>query len=177
MELEEPIESLYFNWLCAKVMRVDVPTPSLTYWKLLRELQNTEFVWKIPMDDNRAEDGKELRNEFLLEARIQTDEEWFHIGCSILEMFIAFSKRAAFITDRSPQEWFWEFIGNLGLASFNDAGFNLFILTDILYTFIWRTYDYHGNGGMFPIRHPRRDQREVEIWYQFCDYLEEQEDL
>ncbi len=176
MELEEPIESLYFNWLCAKVMRVDVPTPSNTYWKLLRELQNTEFVWVVSMDDNRAEDGKELRHEFLLEARIAVDQEWLNIGCSIFEMLIAFSRRASFTTDRSSPEWFWEFIDNLGLAGFNDASFNLFVITDILYSFIWRTFDYHGNGGMFPLKHPHQDQRKLEIWYQFCEYLIEHED-
>lgn len=177
--LEEPIESLYFNWLASQVMKVEVPTPSLTYWKLFRELQNTEFVWTLdaPMDDNRAEDGKELRKEFLRQIRTEPDNDWFNIGCSVLEMLVAFARRAEFAADRTVQDWFWEFLDNLGLSTFNDASFNLFVITDILYAFLWRTYDYHGNGGLFPIRYPHEDQRKVDIWYQFCAYLNEHEDL
>ena len=37
--MDEPIEETYFKWLYHKVASVDFPTPSLTYWALLRELQ------------------------------------------------------------------------------------------------------------------------------------------
>ena len=94
--MDEPIESTYFNWLCAKVMQIENPTPSLTYWNLLRELHNTEFVWLISGDDNRAADGLDLRLEFTREASLPPDPNWPYIGCSILEMFIALSSRAQF---------------------------------------------------------------------------------
>lgn len=169
--IDEPIESIYFNWLCAKVQRVEVPTPSLTYWKLLRELHNTEFVWNVSMDDNRVEDGKELRLEFLRQSHMKAEERWYHVECSVLEMMIAFSRRAEFSTSTSAKEWFWIFLENLDLLEFNDASFVQAPVVDILYRFIWRTYDFDGTGGMFPIEHPRNDQRKVEIWYQFCEYL------
>lgn len=171
IELDEPLESAYFNWLSAKIMKIKNPTPSLTYWKLLRELQNTEFVWLVPMDDNRAEDGKELRHEFLRLTGIRADEGWFDVGCSIFEMIVAMSGRASFQTDRSPSDWFWEIMDNLGLSRYNDAEFKQHEVSDILYTLVWRTYDYNGNGGMFPIERPQYDQRKVEIWDQFSEYL------
>lgn len=172
VKLNEPIESAYFNWLAAKVKkRSEVTTPALTHWNLFRELQNTEFVWLVPLDDNRAADGKELRRDFLRAFQIQAPSDWMDIPCSVFEMMIAFSVRAAFSSERSSKEWFWEFLYNLGLKKFNDAEFNLNKVTDILYVFIWRTYDYHGNGGMFPIKNPVQDQRKVEIWYQFSEYL------
>lgn len=168
----EPIESEYFNWLCSKVVRVGMSTPSLSHWNLLRELQNTEFVWVVPMDDNRAEDGRELRMEFVREKGIHPEPHWLDIGCSVLEMLIAFSKRASFATGRSPRKWFWTFIDNLGLHDFNDAVEDRYSrVSEILDRLIWRTYEYDGTGGMFPLKHPREDQRKVEIWHQFCDYL------
>lgn len=175
--MNEPVESLYFNWLCAKVMQIENPTPSLTYWKLLRELHNTEFVWLVPNDDNRLQDGLDLRPEFLRAAFLKRDTEWENLGCSVLEMMIAFARRLEFQTDTSVQDWFWIFMENLGLSEFNDASdVDLSEIHDILFRFIWRTYDFSGNGGLFPIYNPKRDQRKVEIWYQFCDYLIDQKE-
>lgn len=170
--MTEPIESLYFNWLCAKVMQIETPTPSLTFWKLLRELHNTEFVWLVPNDDNRGADGIDLRPEFLREASLDEDLLFNGLACSIFEMLYAFARRAEFETDQPAKEWFWIFIDNLELSEFNDVIFNKGAIKDILSSFVWRTYEYDGKkGGLFPIHFPDRDQRKVEVWYQFCDYL------
>jgi len=175
--MNESIESAYFNWLCAKVQHIENPTPSLTYWNLLRELHSTEFVWLISGDDNRANDGLDLRLEFSREAFTRIDPDWSHLGCSVLEMLIAFSRRAQFETDLSSREWFWIFIENLGLKEFNDAQIRPFTITDIINQFIFRAYEFDGQGGLFPLRNPRHDQRKVELWYQFAEYLIEQERL
>jgi hypothetical protein len=178
MIMVEPLENLYFNWLCAKIYYNQNSTPSLTYWRLLRILQNTEFVWLISGDDNRAEDGLELRVEFLLESDIPDIPEWRrNPGCSLLEMLIAFSRRAQFSTGTTSKEWFWEFIRNLDLIEFNDASLTYEAVEGILNQFIWRTYEANGNGGMFPLDDPKQDQRKVEIWYQFCDYLVDKNQL
>jgi hypothetical protein len=67
---------------------------------------------------------------------------------------------------------------NLGLKKYNDARrIKQEHVVDILDTFIWRTYDVNGDGGMFPVDNPREDQRHVEIWYQFCGYLMDHERL
>jgi hypothetical protein len=175
----EPLENLYFNWLCSKVQYVVNPTPSNTRYNLLRILHVTEFAWILSGDDNRAEDGKDLRREFLLAADIPDDIEWRKLlPCSILEMMIAFSRRAEFNTGDPYSEWFWEFIQNLGLSECTDAyNFSENDVLEILNTFVWRTYDPNGQGGMFPLRDPPRDQREVQVWYQFCDYLVDQDRL
>jgi hypothetical protein len=173
--MNEPIEALYFNWLCAKVMHLDNPTPSLTYWKLLRVLYTTEFVWIISGDSNRFDDGLDLRLEFFRSALFQEpDGSLDPMGCSLLELLYGFSRRATFETDIPEDEWFWQFISNLGLSEFNDASnFDIFIIEDCLCRFIWRTYDYNGGGGLFPLSHPKHDQRQIEIWYQFCEYVME----
>lgn len=166
--MEEPIEEAYFNWLCAKVLDVHLSN----YWDLMRILHTTEFVWLVAGDDNRAEDGIELREAFSRERLIDDDPLWFALPCSLLELFIAFSQRASFQTDRPAKEWFWKFLTNLNLEGYYHVEPDAVeIIDDILYRFIWRSYNFNGQGGMFPMRKPDSDQRKVEIWYQFCDYL------
>lgn len=170
--MDGPLENLYFKWLCAKVNYVMSPTPSLTYWRLFRILHTTEFVWLLSGDDNRAADGVELRIEFLYEGDIPDHPEWLSLGCSIFEMLIAFSRRAQFMTEISAKDWFWEFLENLGLKDFNDGSeFDEEEVKIILDNLIWRTYNRKGEGGIFPISIPTGDQRKVEIWYQFSEYL------
>lgn len=175
---DEPIEEVYFNWLYSKVASVDVPTPSLTYLGLLRELHSIEFVWLVSGDDNRAEDGIDVRKEFLIQSHLEDDPYWMSMGCSVLEMLIAFSRRAEFETDLSVRHWFWIFMGNLGLDDLTDAATGVARkVENTLDPFLWRTYLRDGRGGLFPLRNAEHDQREIEIWYQFCEWLVDQESL
>lgn len=175
--MNEAVEHLYFNWLCARILNMK-DLDSLTYWKLLTQLHRTEFVWLMLGDDNRAEDGKELRREFIFQAELPDDPDWrMIIGCSVLEMLIAFARRAEFQDETPTHEWFWEFISNLGLDEFHDDNYDQNLVNGIIEEFIWRTYLYNGSGGLFPIENPSGDQREIEVWYQFCEYLVDQDRL
>jgi hypothetical protein len=167
----EPIENEYFNWLCAKVLPVD----ARIYYSLARILHSTEFVWLVPGDRNRKEDGEELRIDFLRETQRESDPAWFNQPCSIFEMLIALSGRASFQTAIPVRDWFKTFLANLGLDGFTQVTHeDAPVIDDILYTLVWRTYDSTGHGGLFPMRQPQNDQREVEIWYQFFEYVDEQ---
>ena len=141
----------------------------------MRQLYVKEFVWLIPNDDNRAEDGKELRYEFINEQGIdEVDQEWLDLGCSVLEMMIALARRAAFESDDEVVEWFWRFIFNLGLNNHTDIAYASKTereVDNVLDTVIFRTYDADGLGGLFPLTHPRQNQRKVELWYQLAAYL------
>lgn len=168
--MDQPVEAMYFDWLYAKIMLSD--QPALSYFRLIQTLYETEFVWLVVGDDNRAGDGVELRREFLRAAKLESfDLSDFSFGCSVLEMMVAFTKRAEFQTDICPSRWFWEFLRNLELSDHYDDNFDQQKVAEILYNFVWRTYGYSGAGGMFPLKNPGTDQREVEIWYQFCAYL------
>jgi len=176
--MREPIEELYFNWLCAKVDSTQVPTPSLTHWNLLHILHSTEFVWIVIGDDNRVEDGLELRQEFVRFFGLEPDESWMWMGCSVLEMLLALCRRAEFDTEVSERDWFWIFMKNLELERLNDAvSFDVEDVQEVLHHLIWRGYKRNGSGGLFPIKKPRRNQLRLELWYQFCDYLIDQERL
>lgn len=174
--MDESLEDLYFNWLCAKVLHLENPTPSLTFDKLFRVLHGTEFVWLVSGDDNRLEDGLDLRGDFLSETGILDVLDWEHQPCSLFEMLIAFSKKAQHMTDVPYKEWFWEFLENLGLKQYNDAtDIQPDEINEVLYALVWRTYDFRGHhGGLFPVNDPTHDQTQTEIWYQFCEYLIDQ---
>jgi len=175
--LSLPLDELYLQWLYGQVDNEREKAPSRSHWSIFRLLFKTEFVWIIANDDNRVEDGKALRYAFLHELGLDTvDRDWMETGCSFLEMLIALSSRCAFEADGTTQEWFWHFMETLDLAIYTD---NMQIphedVEEILNTVIYRTYRRDGTGGLFPLRHSRRDQKDVEIWYQMNAYLIENE--
>ncbi len=166
-----PIESEYFDWLCAKV----VDRHSHIYTDLLRILYTTEFEWSVFGDRNRSEDGIELRYNFVHESEWEKDPLWFDEPCSLLELFIALGMRASFQTDIPTKDWFWTFVSNILLDEYRQVSdSDIPVIEDILCTFVWRRYDTYGRGGIFPLDQTQHDQREVEIWYQLFEYIEDQ---
>ena len=93
--MAEPIEDVYFNWLCAKV----VQRHTHNYVSLLAILHTTEFVWLLPADRHRSEDGIELKLDFQRETGMHGDFFWEEAPCSVLELLISFANRASFQTD------------------------------------------------------------------------------
>lgn len=167
---EEPLDESYFKWLYSQVANPRARSKRRTYWDLLRVQFTTEFVWLVANDDNRVEDGRALRIEFLEGS--EPDSLWYHLPCSFLEMAIALSRRCAFEGGGVTSEWFWQLMQNLDLADCTDAAQTPVQNIDhILNSVVWRTYARDGKGGLFPIKKPRRDQRTVEIWYQMQAYL------
>lgn len=169
--MNEPIEETYFNWLCAKIKE----NSGSNHMALFRILYEFEYIWNtsVPGDRNRVEDGKELKSIFC--NYDFAEQNFLNQPCSVLEMLISFSDRASFQTGKLVEAWFWELMTNLKLNDFrrvtgNDAD----KIHNILYTFIWRQYETNGEGGLFPLRRTQHDQRKVEIWYQFFEYLEDQ---
>jgi len=168
--MTEPIENLYFNWLCAKVLETRINN----YHDLMRILHKTEFMWVVQEDKHRAQDGVALRTDFLRETQIPREHIWMTQPCSVLEMLVAFSGRASFNTDIPLKTWFWEFMTNLRLDDFRQVqNGDEYEIDEILYTFVWRQYEPSGYGGIFPMSHADVDQRKIEIWYQFSAYLDD----
>ncbi|MCA1800215.1 MAG: hypothetical protein LC687_01750 [Actinobacteria bacterium] len=172
------LDGRYFEWLYVQVCSIETENPLRSYRLLLHTMYTTEFVWLIPNDDNRVEDGKELRYEFLEDIGVspnQRDKLWLDLGCSFLEMLVALSRRLSFEAGDSAQVWFWHMLENIGLADMND-GVDIFEdqVEETLNRVTWRTYGYNGGGGLFPLVYPEEDQRKVELWYQLSNYILEQ---
>ena len=179
-DIMEPLDERYFVWLYSMVANPEIGDPKVTYWRLLKQLFEKEFVWIVSRDDNRIEDGKELRIAFLRDQglrREDVDPNWIEIGCSFLELMIAMSDRLRFEVDPDSQlaYWFWEVLmENIGLRRHNDVGNHMKRhIDDVLNRVIFRQYEPDGRGGFFPLRYPPKDQTRVELWYQLSAYVNE----
>jgi len=174
----------YFEWLCSKVINND---SDVKYSKLMSCLFDLMFIPAISMDENRADDGKNLRYRFGREAEIprsiiarELDNEQTQpiSNCSILEMMIALSIRCeeTIMTDEEfgdrTGEWFWNMIVSLGLGTMNDSRFDEKYTKIVIDRFINRQYKRNGEGGLFTVDGIKKDMRKFEIWYQMCWYLD-----
>jgi hypothetical protein len=179
--MSPPLDDQYLAWLYSQIESPHFKITRKTYWKLLRHLYKTEFTWSVRNDENRAWDGLDLRYEFLVSENIENpDRNWMELECSMLEMLIAISRRMSFESESPPWRWFWELIGNIRCIGFNDSFEYEDWVTHIDWIFrvvLQRQYWKDGRGGLFPLRHPTRDQRKVELWYQMNAYLDEDLDI
>jgi hypothetical protein len=63
-------------------------------------------------------------------------------------------------------------VENLNLKQFTDREpLPVSVVDETLQRVIFRTYTSSGFGGLFPLKHAPDDQRRVELWYQMCSYL------
>lgn len=176
---DENMRRKYFEWLCSFVKPFVL---NRSYRFLMLHLFRTDFYAVIPMDENRASDGIELRYRFGREKRIRMSDIADVLDvkdCSVLEMMVALSLRCEEqivdepdVGDRT-RKLFWSMINNLGLNRMDDESYDSFEVEDRLDIFLNREYKPDGTGGLFKLRKTRHDLRNVEIWYQMMWYLSE----
>lgn len=170
--MNQPLDELYLTWLYNLIADSEDTNKSRSFWKLARQLYTKEFIWIIPNDDNRIGDGKFLREEFVDTQELHdVDPDWMDLECSFLEMLIGVSRRLSFLADGEPYDWFWHLIDNLGIRYTDRGNYPASVIDEVMNTVIFRLYKYNGSGGLFPLKHPERDQRDVEIWFQLNAYL------
>ena len=177
----------YFSWLYRQV-----GNQRPTRMKLCRELHDIKFRWFIENDDNRFEDGLNLRREYIEQEGLDEDHlevKGFLKGdCTFLEMMIGLAKRMNDLSyDFNPSKdltskWFVEMLENLRLDNLTDNASTSYtfytdqieLIRSVTETVMDRTYDWYGRGGLFPLkRKPPQDQSKTEIWYQLMLYLGE----
>ena len=175
----------YFEWLCS-IVKID--RGAKTYKLLAEDLMDVEFVSLVPHDENRIMDAMMLRSEYVYKKfgkEVDEDAGIREENCSIFEVLIGIARRMDFelsdpeyFNDRTD-ECFWELIDNLGLSIFSDDAYKkldgAFNVEVILRKFVNRDYAPNGEGGLFPIANPDRDQRDVEIFFQMQEYLNEKQ--
>jgi hypothetical protein len=166
------LNELYLQWLYDWVADSNESSRSQTYWKLLKQLYTTEFVWFVPNDDNRCADGVDLRYEFCESQDLtDVDPHWMSDGCSMLELMLGLSRRLAFMAEGEPSDWFWVLVDNIQIRFNDKIRYPRTYISDVLDTVMWRTYNKDGLGGLFPLQHADRDQRNVELWDQLNAYV------
>lgn len=171
----------YFEWMIRLVCDGKY-SRRLSWRKLFRLLHETEFIYILEMDGNRADDGMDLRYRFAYESGYDErmiDEAMGEKPCSLLEMMVALAQRCEeHITDDPDSgnrtgKWFFEMIESLGLMDMDDERFDKVVSADILVRFMRREYLPDGRGGLFTISNSGHDMRSAEIWYQMMWYLNE----
>lgn len=163
----------YFHWLLETVMYREMKRSGRSYLYLLKAMRGKTFTWTVPNDVNRAEDGKNLRVKF---SNISGLPGEIKGSCNFLEMCVALAYRInddIFEHDlgSKPARWFWVMMENCGLDKYTDDNFDELSVNKVMDRIILRRYSKTGKGGFFPIKDPKQDQREVEIWYQMQNYI------
>lgn len=172
----------YFVWLKSLVYG-EIFATGRSFDELLSLLHRIEFTYLIPMDQNRAEDGISLRYRYAI-----TTDCPYSVGevlntingpCSVLEMMIALSIRCEEDIMDDPgygdriKQWFWGMIVNLELGGLHDDNFDQEYVEQIILRLLNRDYEPNGEGGLFTVKRPPRDLRDVEIWVQLLWYLDD----
>lgn len=155
----------YYDWL---VSQIHIPNGK-DYGDLFSRMHNLEFVWTVPNDDNRVQDGADLRYEFAGDRKHEINLP----GVTFLEVLVGLSRRTAFTAGGDADKWAWRLLKNLRLTKMSTplTEEKSQMIDDILDSVIWRTYAADGRGGFFPLNQPQEDQRKIEIWYQMNKYV------
>ena len=166
----------YYHWLLEMVMFKEMKRSGRSYIHLLKAMHQKAFTVEVDNDVNRAMDGKNLRIMYRDISGMPGDQ--IKGGCTFLEMCVALANRITgdiFEHDPNynPARWFWEMMENCGLDKYTDDNFDELMVRKIMDRIIRRHYSKTGKGGLFPLKHPKKDQREVEIWYQMQSYVTE----
>lgn len=184
------IREEYFDWLYKQVNQTKE-----SFKTLCHILHQKEFRWSVSNDDNRCQDGLDLRQAFIDEKCL--DEAHTEViyflkgGCTVLEVLVGVSQRLDFLnTDMESSaprtsKWFHRLLTNLRLNIFRDGSNLLYnrtydyrkddvLIDTIIDRMMDRTYDSYGNGSLFPMkRQPPQDMRKTEIWYQMMYWQDE----
>lgn len=189
MPKRETLNEAYFNWLYDAV---DLKRRNISHRNLCRLLHDKQFRWFVANDDNRCDDGLQLRDYYIQEQELDTDHlevvSFLERGCSVFEVFVAIAGRMNDLQysledhKNYTPKWFHELLHNLQIEDCIDNPDHMHRLDpveearvdDVIEILLDRTYDFFGNGSLFPMKkRPLHDMRNVEIWYQMMAYLAE----
>ena len=166
-----------YNWMSGERHHYDV-----SFKRLLMQLHDTEFTYTIRNDQNRAEDGMNLRYRFaksgVIDEPVDYILECLAGPCSVLEMMVALARRCENDYMDDPEygdrtaQWFWAMITNLDLGNMIDDWYDKNRVDKTIRRFLNREYDRDGRGGLFRVRNSTVDMRTIEIWSQMFYFLD-----
>lgn len=179
---EDEIKNGYFEWILCRVGTKDRDPAG--YSELLRYLDSVGYIYTIPMDGNRADDGICLRYRYGSENGISPAVISSVLDirdCSMLEMAAALAIRCEEDVMYDPQIgdrtgiWFWIMIDSLGLGEMTDGHFNREAADGIILAFLEHRYEPNGQGSLFRITEEgtggSSDLRRMELWNQMGVFL------
>lgn len=158
----------YYIWLLDRIGLLQEKYSA--YGRLLQYLFNTDYIYVLNGDRDRAEGGKNLRVVFSNSENIYI-EDVKNGECSVLEMLVALAFHVADNSRLSPTTWFIEMINNLGLNDYSDTYFDADSVDSILNVWMNRLYDHDGHGNIFKVVNFHGDMRTMPTWDQMNAYL------
>ncbi len=169
----------YFYWLVSIIEDGEHKTSD--YIRLLLFLFRTEFYAVMSRDENRIEDGLDLRERYIYMERlnIYSDELDAPPYCSVLEMLVALAIRCENEIMYDPDyedrtsKWFWIMLDNIGLSDFKDGNFDENEANYIISKWLERDYKRSGVGSIFYTNNPKINMQKTEIWYQMNYFIDE----
>lgn len=180
--MKNQIRNDYANWLIGLAYTWCFQHGS--YKKLMEYLYFHDFVSAYANDDNRIQDGIEMRFRFT-ESFTQTNYTYHDVykylthNCNILEVMIALAQRCEDHIMGDPDAgdqsgvWFWGMITNMHLEGMTDDNFDISLVERRVTGMLNHNYKKNGDGGLFSVRNPNIDMRTAEIWYQMNWHLGE----
>lgn len=179
---EHELRNDYYGWLVGMVGKESGGRDPKLYFQLLWRLFSLDYIYVLPMDGNRAEDGIDLRYRFGHETGTDPAVIASMLDvrpCSILEMIVALAVRCDDDIMWSPEigsrtgKWFWGMIDNLGLGHMSGGMYDEEAVDRAVFIFLERKYARNGKGGLFVVKNDGIDMRKTEIWYQMHHWLSE----
>ncbi len=170
----------YFNWMIYKINGGGIYFCPQHYYWLLERLDSIEFTWLLPGDENRAQDGIDLRKRYISTPLGDERDVESRTWCSMLEMMVALSIRCEEHIMDDPDKgdrvslWFLTMVKSLGLSEMHDKHYISDEVDQIIENFLTRNYKPNGKGGLFWIPCYKGDMRKMEIWYQMQAYMIEE---
>lgn len=179
------LSELYLVWLINLINADNYKGKS--YIKLCSLLNKVPFEPVIKLDENRLSDVQSL----LRETYIQSQSDWYRLTnddimelptwpVSFLELIISLAMRMDLDFMReingidNTRIYFWVLVRNLGILEFDDEHWGedaIISIVNRLNIVQDRKYDFNGNGGLFPLENAEMDQRNVQIWNQLCQFV------
>lgn len=176
---------LYLDWLLRLINAENYKGKS--YINLCKLLHKIPFQPVIALDKNRESDVQSL----LRETYVQSQSEWYRLEnsesinfskypVSFLELIISLAMRIDLDFMReingidNTRIYFWVLVRNLGFLEFDDDNWgedSIISVVNRLNIVQDRKYDFDGKGGLFPLENAEFDQRNVQIWNQLCQFV------
>lgn len=180
--MKNQIRDDYRNWLIG--LACSWCAIKGNYTQLMEYLYSQPFVPRYANDNNRMQDGFEMRFHFIELSgnpnyTYHDVYKYLNEDCNMLEMMTALAQRCEDhimgdpdIGDRSGV-WFYNMIANMHLDQMTDENFDILKVSRAVENVIDHHYARNGDGGLFSVRNPDIDMRNAEIWYQMNWYLGE----
>ena len=159
----------YYIWLLDRIDMLQERYSNRSL--LLQHLFNTDYIFTLKEDEDRAEGGKNLRTMYSMEEGIFMED--IKIGpCSVLEMLVKLSSDLTENAGRNDWYWFLTLLNNLSIDYYTDTIYDEEDIDDKLYFWMNRQYDRDGHGNIFKLKDNNGlDMRDMSTWSQMNAYL------